>query len=62
MGLISTLFISYPEINTENTDLISDAFGIEAGFRDVIEFLDWYKPVPDNELISSVIGHVKELN
>jgi hypothetical protein len=61
MGLNSTPFISYHQINTENTDLISDAYGFDTEFTDVVNLLDEYEPLPEDELISSLIGLVQQV-
>ena len=61
MGLIFTPFISYHEIDVSETDLFSDAWGLNTGYCDVIQLLDEYKPEPGSELISSLIEHSREL-
>lgn len=60
MGLNSTPFLTYREINTDNTDLIGDAFGIYAQFDDVIGLLNILKPLPGNRLINKVITAAKK--
>jgi hypothetical protein len=61
MGLNSTPFISYHHINTENIDLISDAYGFEREFPDVVNLLGDYEPLPEDDLISSLIEHVRQV-
>ena len=61
MGLISTPFISYHEIDVSETDLLDDAWGLNTGYSDVIQLLDEYKPEPGSELISSLIEHAREI-
>jgi hypothetical protein len=55
MGLISTPFISYHEINIKETDLFEDAWGLNSDYSDVIQFLGEYKPEPGNQLINALI-------
>lgn len=55
MGLNSTPFLSYREIQTDKIDLFEDAFGIYAQFNDVIGILDLVKPVPGKRLTRRVI-------
>ena len=60
MGLTSTPFISYQEINVKETDLFEDAWGLNSEFCDVIQYLGKSKPEPDNQLISRLIELVSE--
>ena len=60
MGIISTPFISYHEINVHNTDLLEDAWGLNCGFSDVIKFLGEYKSEPGDKLISALIEAVRD--
>jgi hypothetical protein len=62
MGLTSTPFISYHEINVSETDLLEDAWGLNSGYSDVIEFLGEYKPEPGTELIRRLIEHIGDPN
>jgi hypothetical protein len=62
MGLNSTPFISYHQINTENTDLISDAYGFDTEFTDVVSLLDEYEPLPEDEMIRSLIEHMRQVS
>jgi hypothetical protein len=55
MGYNSTPFLSYRDINTDNSDLIGDAFGIYEQFDDVISLLNQLKPVPCKRLTDKVI-------
>lgn len=61
MGLTSTPFISYHEINVNETDLLDDAWGLKSGLSDVIQLLDEYKPEPGSKLISSLVELVRGL-
>ena len=60
MGLTSTQFISYHEINVKETDLLDDAWGLSSGYSDVIQFLGEYKPEPGIKLISGLIELVRD--
>ena len=60
MGLTSTQFISYHEINVKETDLLEDAWGLYFGYSDMIRFLGEYKPEPGSKLISRLIELVRE--
>jgi hypothetical protein len=61
MGLTSTPFISYHEINVKETDLLEDAWGINSGYSDVIQFLGEYKPEPGMQMISRLIELIRDL-
>jgi hypothetical protein len=61
MGLTSTPFLSYHEINTKETDLLEDAWGLYSDFGDVIRLLEEYKLTPEEHLISSLIEHFREM-
>jgi len=60
MGLTSTQFISYHDINVKETDLLDDAWGLSSGYSDVIQFLGEYKPEPGIKLISRLIELVRD--
>jgi len=60
MGLNSTPFLSYHEINTDNTDLFDDAWGFSSEFRDVIDILKFLDPVPDNRLTKQLIRRIRQ--
>jgi hypothetical protein len=60
MGINSTPFISYHEINVSETDLLDDAWGFDPGFSDVIRFLGEYKPEPDDQLITSLFERIRD--
>jgi hypothetical protein len=55
MGLTSTPFLSYHEINLKETDLLEDAWGFNSDYSDVIQFLGEFDPEPGNQLISRLI-------
>jgi len=61
MGLTSTPFISYHEIDTTETDLLEDAWGLNSGFCDVIQLLEEYEPTPEEHLISSLLERFREI-
>ena len=46
MGLTSTPFLSYHEIQVDNVDIYDDACGFYQEFSDVMNLLDQVKPVP----------------
>ncbi len=60
MGIISTPFISYREIDVRKTDLIDNAWDFDSVYSDVIRFLGQYKPEPEEKLISSMIEHFRD--
>ena len=61
MELTSTPFISYHEIDTKEADLLEDAWGLNSGFGDVIQLLGEYKPVPEEDMITTFIEHFREI-
>jgi hypothetical protein len=60
MGLNSTPFISYHEINVDEIDLIEDAWGFNSEFCDVIELLGQIKVVFPGCLTLSLIEKVRK--
>jgi hypothetical protein len=60
MGLNSTHFISYREIDVRNTDLIEDAFGLNAQFCDVIDLLRYVKAFPERDLTDKLIDKIRK--
>jgi hypothetical protein len=62
MGNISTPFISYHDINVDETDLYEDAWGFAPQYCDVIEILNQLKPAPGKRLMKRVIASVREKN
>jgi hypothetical protein len=60
MGLTSTPFITYHEIDIKEIDLIEDAWGFNSGYSDVIAFLGEYKPAPGDQLIKSLMWLIRE--
>ena len=60
MGLTSTPFISYHDINLNETDLFEDAWGLRAEFSDVIELLGQVKPVPGTRLTKKLIDKIRK--
>jgi hypothetical protein len=59
MGINSTPFISYCDIDVRKTDLLENAWAFDSVDRDVIRFLGQYKPEPDEKLISSLIELIR---
>jgi hypothetical protein len=62
MGLTSTPFVSYHEINVEETDLFEDAWGFNSDFYDVISFLGRIDSDPGNQLTARIIGEISKTN
>jgi len=59
MGLNSTHFISHHDITVKDIDLIEDAWGLNAQFRDVIDLLNFVKPVPERGLTEKLIHKIR---
>jgi len=59
MGLNSTHFISYHEINVENTDIIEDAWDLNKDFHDVITLLRMFRIEPGESLTNKLIGKIR---
>ena len=59
MGLTSTQFIAYSEIEVTNTDLFEDAFGIRTEFSDVIAFLQKASFEPEKDLLKKLTDRIK---
>ena len=59
MGLTSTHFISYHEINVENTDIIEDAWGLNNDFHDVITLLRMFRIEPDECVTNKLIDKIR---
>jgi hypothetical protein len=59
MGLNSTPFISYRDINVEGIDLIEDAWGFNSEFHDVISLLSQLNIVPERKLIKKLIEKIR---
>lgn len=60
MGLTYTPFISYHDIKVEKTDLFEDAWGLNSGYCDVIQFLGELKPEPEKQLVSRLIELIRD--
>ena len=60
MGLTSTPYLSYHDINVKETDLLEDAWGLDSSYSDVIQFLGEYKPEPGKQLIRSLIELIRD--
>ena len=60
MGLNSTPFISYHDINVKSEDLIEDAWGLNAQFCDVIDLLRYVNAVPDRDLTEKLIEKIRK--
>jgi hypothetical protein len=59
MGLTSTHFISYHDINVKNLDLIEDAWGLNARFVDVITRLRQVDTDPGEGLTEKLIDKIR---
>lgn len=62
MGLTSTHFISYREINVRNLDLIEDAWGFNAGFSDVISLLEKSSDISIEKLTDELIDRIRKIH
>jgi hypothetical protein len=60
MGLNSTHFISYHDIEVKDVDLIEDAWGLNARFRDVIDLLRFVKTDPEGDLTDRLIDKIRK--
>lgn len=59
MGINSTHFISYHEINVDDTDLIDDAWGFNNDFYDVILLLRMFRIEPGEHLTKNLIDKIR---
>jgi hypothetical protein len=62
MGLTSTLFLSYHEIQVDKIDIYEDAWDFYQQFSDVIAFLEQVRPVPRKRLTKRLIERVRQKN
>ena len=62
MGLTSTQFIVYSEIEVKNIDLFEDAFGIRSEFSDVIAYLKLASFEPGKDLLMRLSDRIKGMN
>lgn len=60
MGFTFTPFISYHDIDLNDTDLFEDAWGLNSEFSDVIQYLGRYKPEPKKELTDHLIELISD--
>jgi hypothetical protein len=60
MGLNSTPFVSYRDINVKDADLIEDAWGFNSEFCDVIELIRQLKAVPGKRLTRRLIEKIRK--
>jgi len=60
MGINSTQFISYHEIDVEGIDLHDDAFGFYPEFREVFDLLNESDIVPEENLIGRLIEEIRK--
>ncbi len=60
MGLKSTPFLSYREIQVEEIDIFDDAWGFGSEFADVINLLNQVKAVPEKRLTKRLIERVRQ--
>jgi hypothetical protein len=61
MGLKSTPFLSYHEINTRKIDIYDDAYGFSQQFNDVIGLLNLVKPLPGRRLTRRMIEKTRKI-
>lgn len=62
MGLTSTPFLSYHEIQADKIDIYEDAWGFYQQFSDVIALLEQVRPVPRKRLTKRLIERVRQKN
>jgi hypothetical protein len=55
----STPFITYLEINVEETDLFDDAWGFSSEFQDVISQLGEVDTSPGDRMAENLIGMIR---
>ena len=60
MGINSTQFISYQDINVEGIDLHEDAFGLYPEFSEVFDILRASDVVPAESLIDRLIVKIRK--
>jgi len=60
MGINSTHFLSYHDINVKDADLIEDAWGLNAQFCDVIDLLRYLSAVPEKDLTEKLIDKIRK--
>jgi hypothetical protein len=60
MGLTSTPFISYHNINVKDLDLFEDAWGLNSEFSDVINLLRKIKVVPGRKLTKRLVEKIRK--
>lgn len=60
MGLNSTPFLSYHEIETSKIDLYEDAWGFNSEFCDVITLIRMVKPDPGKRLTNKLITKIRK--
>lgn len=62
MGLNSTLFISYGNIDVDEIDIYEDAMDFNSEFLDVINQLGQIKIVPEKRLTQDLIDKIRKQN
>ncbi|HNW56356.1 MAG TPA: hypothetical protein PLR88_06125 [Bacteroidales bacterium] len=60
MGLTSTHFVTYRDINVKNLDLFEEAWGINNDFHDVTNILRQIKVTPSGRLTKKMIEKVRK--
>lgn len=60
MGLISTPFISFQDIEVEEIDLYSDAWGFNSEFGEVINLLEKVEFAPDKTLTDRLLKKIRK--
>ncbi|MGE5406971.1 MAG: hypothetical protein ACM3NR_04585 [Methanosarcina sp.] len=62
MDTNSTPFVSFSDINVDETDLYEDAWGYNSQFIDVIELLGQINVVPGDRLTKDLIEMIRRQN
>ena len=60
MDITSTPFITYQEINVDDTDVFEDAWGFKSEFSDVYGYLGKTDTGPDDGLIDRLMENIKK--
>jgi len=56
----STRFLNHKEINSDDIDLLSDAYGIESLYKDLSVMLDIFKRRPDEKFLERFISGLRD--
>jgi hypothetical protein len=58
MDITSTPFITYREINVDDTDVFEDAWGLKSEFSDVYSYLGKTDTGPDDCLVERLLQNI----